>query len=76
MTQSGLSDSPAAKRMRRHRQRRRYGIRPVQIGIDPVVIEALVKVRYLKAIESGNSDAIAQAVIDFMTDKLILFPMS
>ena len=56
------------KRMRLHRQRRRYGIRPISMGIDTVVIEALVKVKYLKTSEAGDSHAIAQAVIDFLTD--------
>jgi hypothetical protein len=65
-----LSSAPAAERMRRYRQRRRLGARPLTVDVHPVGIEALVKRGYLKPDERDDWGEVQFAVRAFMSDQL------
>jgi hypothetical protein len=54
--------SPAAKRARLHRQRRREGIRPVTVLLRELDIEALLQLGHLKPELRENPEALARAV--------------
>ena len=66
------STSPVAERMRRLRQRRRQRLRPIRIVVHVQEIDALAKLGYLEANERNNSRAIARAVNDFISEKLLM----
>jgi hypothetical protein len=48
-----VSRSPAAERMRRHRQRQRKGLRCLKIELRATEIETLIN--YRRIIEAGNA---------------------
>jgi hypothetical protein len=64
------SPSPAAERMREYRRRRRYGVLSIRVRMAGVLIEALIKRRYLKPEDRGDRNEIAIAVGDLITDTL------
>jgi hypothetical protein len=54
--------SPAAKRMRRHRQRHRDGLRCLTIELRETEIDALVRMGLLKIEMRNDANAIIEAV--------------
>lgn len=58
--------SPAAERMRRHRQRRREGLRYVGIELRETEISRLVYTGYLKNDKRDNLSAIRSALYEFL----------
>ena len=65
------SPSPSAKRMRLYRRRRQRGLRPFQIQLGRMDIEALIAKGYLDSNDREDSFAIAQAADAFITDALV-----
>ena len=60
------SPTPAAERMRRHRERRREGMRCLWIELRDTEIDALVQSGLLKAETRNNQNAIADALYDHL----------
>ena len=60
------SPTPAAERMRRHRERRRDGMRCLWIELRDTEIDALVQSGLLKAETRNNQNAIADALYDHL----------
>jgi hypothetical protein len=54
--------SPAAARMRRHRERRRDGMRCLTIELRETEVEVLIRQGMLKADARNSSNAIRQAL--------------
>jgi hypothetical protein len=59
---SGSSISPAAERMRRHRQRRSEGLRCLVLELRETEIDALIRMKYLKPEMRNNAGAITNAM--------------
>jgi hypothetical protein len=64
------SPTTAAERMREYRRRRRYGVLSIRVRVSRVLIDALIKRRYLKPEDREDRDEIAIAVGDLITDTL------
>jgi len=62
--------SPAAKRMREYRRRRRRGMRSVTVRVDEADLEALVAKGYLAPSDRAEANAIQQAADAFISDAL------
>jgi hypothetical protein len=62
--------SAAAERMRRHRERRRDGLRCLTIELRDTEIEELVRRKLLKSETRNDRNAIIQALYRFLEDKL------
>jgi hypothetical protein len=60
------SPTPAAERMRRHRERRREGMRCLWIELRDTEIDALVQSGLLKAETRNDQNAIADALYDHL----------
>ncbi len=58
--------SPAAERMRRHRERRRDGLRCVMLEIRDSEVEVLVRKGMLKADTRNDPHAIEMALYQFL----------
>jgi hypothetical protein len=56
------SISPAALRMRRHRQRRRDGLRSLQIELRETEIDALIRARLLEKENRDDPNAVISAL--------------
>jgi hypothetical protein len=54
--------SSAAKRMRRHRQRRRDGLRSLRIELRKTEVDALIEFGYLEEHSRNDTNAVLQAV--------------
>ena len=63
---SFASPTPAAERMRRHRERRREGMRCLWIELHETEIDALVQRGLLKAETRHDHNAIADALYDHL----------
>ena len=61
-----LSISPAAARMRRHRQRRRYGLRCLVIELRATEIEALIRMQYLKPEMRNDARSVIAALYEYL----------
>jgi len=61
-----MSETPAAERMRRHRQRRSEGLRYVGIELRETEISRLVYAGYLKNDKRDNLSAIRSALYEFL----------
>ena len=68
------SPSPAAERMRRHRERRRDGLRCLWIELRDTEIDALVRKGLLKAEARSDQNAIADALYDYLERTLDPLP--
>jgi hypothetical protein len=66
----GTSSSPAAARMRLHRQRLRKGVRSVCVQLHVPDIDALINERYLEEKNRDDSAAIQEAANCFISDAL------
>jgi hypothetical protein len=64
------SPSTGAERMREYRRRRRYDVLSIRVRVARVLIDALIKRRYLKPEDRDDRDEIAIAVGDLITDTL------
>jgi hypothetical protein len=62
--------SPAAERMRRHRERRRDGLRCLIIELRVTEIEALVRIGLLKAETRNDQNAIREALYEYLDQTL------
>jgi hypothetical protein len=54
--------SAAAERMRRHRQRKRDGLRSLTIEVREAEIDALIRSGFLEKGSRNNANAVAQAL--------------
>jgi hypothetical protein len=70
MNELSLHRSPAAERMRRHRERRREGLRCVTIELRETEIDVLVQKGLLKADARNNSRAIREALYRYFDSTL------
>jgi hypothetical protein len=70
MSEPGPCRSLAAERMRRHRKRRRKGLRCVTIELRETEIEVLVKRALLKADARNNTRAIREALYQYFESTL------
>ena len=61
--QRARSTSPAAKRMRRYRKRRRSGIRCVRISLDVTDIDDLIRLGHLQQEQREDAEALQTAVL-------------
>jgi hypothetical protein len=66
----GLSTNAGAKRMRRHRQRRRDGMRCLQLEIRDTEIDELIRIKLLKEETRNDRQAIIDALYEFLEDTL------
>jgi hypothetical protein len=62
--------SPAAERMRRHRERRRNGMRPLWIELRVTEIDALVMIGLLKVETRNDLNAIREALYEYLDQTL------
>jgi hypothetical protein len=65
-----LNISPGAERMRRHRQRRRDGMRCLQLEIRDTEIDELIRRKLLKEETRNDKQAILDAFYEFLEDSL------
>jgi hypothetical protein len=66
-----MSISPSAARMRRHRQRRRDGVRSLQIELRETEVDALIESGFLDERSRDDSNAVIRALYKFFDDILI-----
>ena len=64
--QRARSTSPAAKRMRRYRKRRRSGIRCVRISLDLTEIDDLIRLGHLPEERREDAEALQTAVLTLL----------
>ena len=57
--------SPAAERMRRHRQRRRDGLRCLRVELRETEIDALIRMRLLKPETRNDARAVTAALYSY-----------
>jgi hypothetical protein len=60
--------SPAAERMRLHRNRRRQGMRCVQVSLHVTKIEAIIRMGYLEDRDCEDPAALETAINTFISD--------
>ena len=65
-TAAPAARSPAAERMRRHRERRRDGLRCLTIELRVTEIDALVRNGFLKADARNDLRSIEMALYEFL----------
>jgi hypothetical protein len=70
MSESGPCRSPAAKRMRRHRKRRRKGLRCVTIELRETEIEILVQRGLLQVDARNDARAVRKALYQYFDHTL------
>jgi hypothetical protein len=66
----GTVCSPAAERMRRHRERRRDGLRCLTVEIRENEIDALIRMKFLQSEMRNSRNAILDAFYNFLDQKL------
>ena len=71
---TNASPSPAAERMRRHRERRRDGMRCLLVELTDTEIDALVRKGLLKPETRHDQNAIADALYNFLERTLDPLP--
>jgi hypothetical protein len=64
------SPSPAAERMRLHRERRRRGVRCLMVELRETEIDAFIQMGLLKAEMCNNRNAIAKALYAYLDRRL------
>jgi hypothetical protein len=67
---STFSTSPSAERMRRHRQRRRDGMRCLQVEIRDTEIDELIRRKLLKEEMRNDKQSILNAFYEFLENAL------
>jgi hypothetical protein len=68
--QKQVGNSPAAERMRRHRERRRGGSRCLNIELRETEIDALIQKGMLKSDTRNNAKSIIEALYAFFDKAL------
>ena len=63
---TATSPTPAAERMRRHRERRREGLRCLWVELRDTEIDALMRKGLLKPETRHDQNAIADALYDYL----------
>ena len=63
--------SPAAERMRLHRERKKNGMRCVMIELRETEVEALIKLKLLKAEMRDGREAIVEAIYRWFEGELV-----
>jgi hypothetical protein len=66
MNEPDPGPSPAAERMRLHRERRRNGMRSLWIELRVTEIDALVRTGFLKAETRNDPHAIREALYEYL----------
>jgi hypothetical protein len=66
-----MSVSPSAARMRRHRQRRRDGVRSLQIELRETEVDALIDAGFLEEGDREDPNAIINALYSF-SDRILI----
>ena len=66
MPNKATQPTPAAERMRRHRQRQRHGTRCFTLELLEEEIDALVRLGLLAAAERGNQTAVKRGFYKFL----------
>ncbi len=74
MNELATRPSPAAERMRAHRQRRRDGLRCLTIELRETEIDALICRGLLKSETRNNSTALSEALYAFLDGTLGAMP--
>jgi hypothetical protein len=69
-----IDRSPAAKRMRRHRKRRRYGLRCLTVELRETEIDMLICKALLKPEMRNSKNAIINALHAFFDHTLSMTP--
>jgi hypothetical protein len=69
-TSEPVVSSPAAERMRRHRNRRRIGLRCLTIELRETEIERLSRKGFLKADARNDPNAVREALYSFLESVL------
>jgi hypothetical protein len=67
---STLSINPSAKRMRRHRQRRRDGMRCLQLEVRDTEIDELIRRKLLKQEMRNDKQSLLDAFYEFLEESL------
>ena len=67
---TALPISPAAERMRRHRERCRNGLRCLNIELRETEIDTLIRMGLLKSETRNNENAIIEALYAFLDRNL------
>ena len=65
------SPTPAAERMRRHRERRREGLRCLWVELHETELDALVRKGLLKPQSRHDENAIADALYAYLESTLV-----
>ena len=63
-----MAKAPSTPRVRAHRQRRRRGVFCVQVPVDKIAIEALVRMEYLPEARQQDVRAVQEAVENYVAD--------
>ena len=71
MSESSITLSPAAARMRLHRERRRDGLRCLTIELRETEIEALIQKGLLKPETRNDANSIIRAIYEFFDRTLM-----
>ena len=70
MNEPGHHSSPVAERMRRHRERRREGLRCLMVELRATEIDALIRRGLLNGETRNDPGAIIDALYAFLDDTL------
>ena len=65
-----VTRSSAAERMRRHRERRRKGLRCLMIQLHETEVDALIRSGLLNPVMRNDSSAVRKAFYTFLDDTL------
>ena len=63
-----MAKAPSTSRVREHRERRRQGIRCVQVRVEKDAIEALIQWGYLPEALQQDGRAVQEAVENYVAD--------
>jgi hypothetical protein len=67
-----MSPTPAAERMRRHRERRREGFRCLWIELHETELDALIRGGLLDPMSHNDENAVADALYEHLKRTLVL----
>ena len=70
MTDTALSRSPSAARMRRHRERAKHGSVFVKFDMTPIAVDRLIALGWLNSESRRDPYAVTVALIKFGTQAL------
>jgi hypothetical protein len=66
--------TPAAERMRLHRERRRHGLRCLMIELRESEVDALTRMGLLRAEARNNPRAVSEVLYDHLDRTLVSLP--